>query len=64
MNLDREKLYDMQYADITQSMFMKIRVREYFEVLAEMFEDMDYDKIVKQFDFTAAPTIISILISA
>lgn len=49
MNLDREKLYDMQYADITQSMFMKIRVREYFEVLAEMFEDMDYDKIVKQF---------------
>ena len=49
MKIDKTKMFDKQNATITQSMFMRIRLRDYYEVLADMLGDDTYRELMKRF---------------
>ncbi len=49
MKIDKNKLFDRQYAQITQSLFMSIRLSDYYEVLAEMLGDNSYSGLMRRF---------------
>ncbi len=49
MKIDKNKLLDHQNAQITQSLFMSIRLSDYYEALADMLGDNTYRGLMSRF---------------